>query len=83
MNDVIQVGVRGSITLWHNVKDPVLGRDGGNDFRFSDIALRTGRFSLILVRISSVVYFRVDIRQLSLFLICGLLKQIEDIRIKL
>ena len=42
-------------------------RDSGNDFRFPNIALHTGCFCLILDRISSVVSFRVDIRQLSLF----------------
>ena len=47
----------------------VLGRDSGNHFRFPDFASHTGRFRLIFVRISSVVSFRVDIQQLSLFLI--------------
>ena len=45
-------------------------RDSGNDFRFPDFASHTGRFRLIFVRVSSVVTFWVDIRQLSLFLIC-------------
>ena len=43
------------------------GRDSGNNFRFPDFGLHTGRFRIIFVRISSVVSFRVDIRQLSLF----------------
>ena len=46
------------------------GRASGNDFRFPDFASHTGRFRIIIVRISSVVSFRVDIRQLSLTLIC-------------
>ena len=40
-------------------------RDSGNEFRFPDFASHTGRFRLIFVRISSVVSFRLDIRQLS------------------
>ena len=36
-------------------------RDSGNDFRFPDFALHTGHFSLIFVRISSIVSFRSDI----------------------
>ena len=50
----------------------VCSRVSGNDFCFHDIASHTGRFFLILVCFSSVVSFRVDIRQLSLFLICPL-----------
>ena len=42
-------------------------RDSGNNFRFPDIESHTGCFCLILVRISSVISFRVDIQQLSLF----------------
>ena len=45
-------------------------RDSGNDVCFSDFASHTGRFHLIFVCISSLVSFWVDIRQLSLFLIC-------------
>ena len=48
-------------------------RDGGNNFRFPDIALYTGRFRLILIHISSAISFRVDIRQLSLSLFCRLM----------
>ena len=44
-------------------------RDSGNDFRFPDFVSHTARFCLIFVRISSVISFWVDIRQLSLFLI--------------
>ena len=47
-------------------------RESGNDFCFPDIASYTGRFRLILVRISSVISLWVDIRRLSLFLICCL-----------
>ena len=46
-----------------------VSRDSGNDYRFPDFALHTGRFCLIFVRISP---FWVDIRQLSLCLICHL-----------
>ena len=48
------------------------GRDSGNDSPFPDFASHTGRFRLILVHISSVISFQVDIRQLSFFLICRL-----------
>ena len=43
---------------------PPRGRDSGNDFCFPDFASHTGNFRLIFVRISSVVSFRVNIRQL-------------------
>ena len=48
----------------------ILGRYSGSDFCFPDIASHDGRFRIILARISSVISLRVDIQQLSLFLIC-------------
>ena len=57
---------------FHNKDHWDPGRDSGNDFSFPDFALHNGCFRLIFVRISSVVSFRFDIRQLSLFLICCL-----------
>ena len=44
-------------------------RDSGNDFRFPDIAAYTGCFHFF-GRISSVVSFRGDIQQGSIFINC-------------
>ena len=46
------------------IRSPIYGRDSENDFRFPDIASYTSRFHFVW-GISSLIYFWVDIRQLS------------------